>query len=371
MHLEQLPSGSWRVTVRLAGERRRATARTKTEARRAGARLFADIEADTAARARRRKPGTRTVTLGELVELHLAQAGYAATTHADMTSIARRIPTTHTTLPVAELGAADLDRLYTDLTRAGWSPHRVHRVHELVSSALSRAVRWGWIPANPARSARPPSAATREVRPPDPAVLAELAAAIDNDPPFAAFIRLASVTGARRGELCGLQWGDVDLDQATVTIRRSVAVTTASGVVVKDTKTGAKGRRTVHIDPVTVTALRRLRAHDAERLLSVGLRHDSGSWVFSDRYGTEPWRPDRPTHRWTRLRNRLGHPEIRLHDLRHLVATELLAAGVDHAVVAERLGHSSPRTTLGVYGHARADRAREAADIIAERLCRA
>jgi integrase len=118
-----------------------------------------------------------------------------------------------------------------------------------------------------------------------------------------------------------------------------------------------------------VDVLKRLRADEAKRLLAVGLRIGPKSWVFSDRLGTDPWRPDRPTQRWVRLRK--VTPElagVRLHDLRHLVATELLAAGVDLAVVAGRLGHSSPRTTLGVYGHALPGREREAADIIAARL---
>ena len=65
-----------------------------------------------------------------------------------------------------------------------------------------------------------------------------------------------------------------------------------------------------------------------------------GALLFSrDGLGEEPWYPDSITRRFHRLCERAGLGGMRLHDLRHYVATQLLAAGVDVRTVAGRLGH--------------------------------
>ena len=51
------------------------------------------------------------------------------------------------------------------------------------------------------------------------------------------------------------------------------------------------------------------------------------------------------------MRNAIGAPRVRLHDLRHFTATQLIGAGVDVRTVAGRLGHSDPSVTLRVYSH--------------------
>jgi len=78
------------------------------------------------------------------------------------------------------------------------------------------------------------------------------------------------------------------------------------------------------------------------------------AYVFArDPEGREPWRPDSgATGRFMRLRDQLGLKGIRLHDLRHYVATHLLEAGVPVRAVSERLGHANATTTLGIYAHA-------------------
>jgi integrase len=74
--------------------------------------------------------------------------------------------------------------------------------------------------------------------------------------------------------------------------------------------------------------------------------------------------PDTLTHRFSRLAWKLGLAGLRFHDLRHSVATNLLAAGFDLAIVAERLGHRDPTITLRVYAHALEERDRAAASTL-------
>jgi integrase len=57
------------------------------------------------------------------------------------------------------------------------------------------------------------------------------------------------------------------------------------------------------------------------------------------------------TMRWVRLRKRAGLGDSRLHDLRHFAATSMLGAGIPVHVVAGRLGHARPTTTLNIYSH--------------------
>lgn len=76
------------------------------------------------------------------------------------------------------------------------------------------------------------------------------------------------------------------------------------------------------------------------------------AYLFSlDPVGSAPWKPDRASYLWRKVRQQVGLDGVRLHDLRHAVATHLLAAGVDPVTVAHRLGHSSPNVTLAVYSH--------------------
>jgi len=63
----------------------------------------------------------------------------------------------------------------------------------------------------------------------------------------------------------------------------------------------------------------------------------------------EPWNPNLVTARWIRHRKRFDLDNVRVHDLRHFVATELLTAGIDARTVANRLGHARTSTTLDIY----------------------
>ena len=84
--------------------------------------------------------------------------------------------------------------------------------------------------------------------------------------------------------------------------------------------------------------------------------------------GLVPLHPDTITGAFRRLSDRVGLPGVRLHDLRHLHATQLLAAGVPVRTVSGRLGHANAATTLNVYAHFLQASDRDAADVIAALL---
>jgi Phage integrase family len=102
-----------------------------------------------------------------------------------------------------------------------------------------------------------------------------------------------------------------------------------------------------HGEPGVVRAHRR-RGETRARLAGLGLRSDS--YVFSrDPSGGRPWRPDSTSRAFRHLCHDAGLDQLRLHDVRHFVATRLLASGVDVRTVSGRLGHSLASTTLNVY----------------------
>lgn len=113
------------------------------------------------------------------------------------------------------------------------SPSTVRQVHSVISGALSTAVRWDWIPSNPASLAKKP----RQPKPPTPEQAARIvAAAWEQDDDWGMLVWLVMVTGVRRGELVALRWHDVHLDGRILEVRRSYTQRNGEGTE-KDTKT--------------------------------------------------------------------------------------------------------------------------------------
>jgi integrase len=211
--------------------------------------------------------------------------------------------------------------------------------------------------------ATPPAVRRAEIVPPDiETALRLLAAAEEREPEFAILLRVLAATGARRGEVCALRWRDVDLDKRTLVIRHSIAKS-GNGVVQKDTKTHASRR--IALDEATVAILRQYRLDLERRAATIAMKIRDDAYVFSlDPDGGVPLHPDLVSGRFRSLCRKLGIVGVRLHDLRHLHATQLLAAGVPVRTVSGRLGHANASTTLNVYAHFLEASDREAADVV-------
>src|SRR5437588_2840377 len=210
----------------------------------------------------------------------------------------------------------DFDRFYVEL-RKHLGAASVLKIHTILRSALQQAVRWRMLSENPAALATRPRPVTPPIRPPTPEQVARLlAAANEYDPDLAVYLRVAAVTGARRGEICALKWSDVDLEDGEILIARSLALGT-HGVVEKETKT-YRSRR-IALDPGTVKALQeqRTRMENRAEICEANLARDP--YVFArDAAGKLPWRRDSgATGRFLRLRKKIGLDTVRLHDVMH------------------------------------------------------
>jgi len=341
MHLRKLPSGNWHWRVKVHGAITCGTEPTKAKAKMRGSE--AELELG-------RIPKGTTATYGELLEAHLAGNDYAPALAVDLRRIVDKLDDTYKAWRVRDVEPISVEAMYRRLAADGWKPNTLRRLHMVSGSAFKRALEVGWVVTNPFRIARAPKVDKAQVNAPSVEQVRRVLDSLDPDGTIRVFLRISATTGARRGEVCALQWQDIDLDKSAVIIRRSVShVPGYPEPVVSDGKTGQKGHRVIGIDPATCAMLTELKAR--QHALAAARRLPSPVWVFSHTAGVAPWRGDYISRVFRKARERVGVDGVRLHDLRHHVATQMLTAGDPVSVVSKRLGHSSPVTTLSVYSH--------------------
>jgi integrase len=301
----------------------------------------------------------RAGTVADLLDRWLAHAStaWSASTLRETRSIVEHHLKPHLGhLAVNKLTTVDIDDLYRHLLRSGGrhgrplAPGTVQRVHVVLHRAFTQAVRWEWVWLNPARDASPPRVPPAEVRPPSPDQVHRLLAYVeDRDPDFATYLWLAASTGARRSQLLGLRWSEIDIAHAAIGYARAF-VEGPTGPVLRATKSHRVYR--VAIDRSTIRRLVTHRRQAEARATAQGLQVGESGFVFSSRPdGSWPWLPNRVTKTFGAHRRDAGVGRFRLHDLRHFMATQMLNAGVPVPIVSERLGHARASTTLNIYGH--------------------
>jgi integrase len=227
-------------------------------------------------------------------------------------------------------------------------PKTLAYIHAALSNALSNAVKWGLVGRNVASLVSLPHIERYEgqvLTVEQARKLLETAQGSRLD----VLLLVALTTGMRRGELLALRWSDLDIKAGVLQVRRNVTRMTGVGYVERETKTKAS-RRKIILTPVVLEALKvheekqqQDRAKVGDRWLGLGLIFCTGNGNFLS--GDWVWTA------FKRLLKKAGLPDVRFHDLRHSVATLLLAAKVDLKVVSELLGHSSVAITADIYAH--------------------
>ncbi len=357
-------SGIWELRVYngtdpVSGKARQVSRTVRGGARKADDELRALIREVEAGKHR-----TTEGTVGHLLDLYLAQIesnGASPYTLRNLRGIVRNHLGPQLGLtPLSELTAAQIDAYYRSLY-GRLHPRTIYGHHALLRAALNQAIMWEWLVVNPTRRATPPAVPRHEPTPPTAAeVVALLEAAEAVNPSMAAFLYVAATTGARRGELCALRAASVDLELGTMLIANSVVEMSAATRKVKSTKSGRPRR--LALDASTVAVLRR-------QMATLEPSSMVNPFVFSaDPAGRYPMRPAAATEFFCRTRDKLGLKHVRLHHLRHFMATQSLAGGTDVRTVSGRLGHSRPAMTLDVYSAFIPVQDRKAADHMGELL---
>ncbi len=228
------------------------------------------------------------------------------------------------------------------------SARTVGHAHRVLHKALADAVRHELLTRNPASSTSPPKVAAEEMAILSADEVKTVMTAMRTTTIYPQIALLLS-TGMRRGELMGLQWGDIDFEAGKLRVERSVEKTKA-GLRIKAPKT-KHGRRTISLPAGAIAVLRQHRKAQLELRLALGIgRPPTDTFVFGTIEGGIR-DPDRITQDWKRFAAARGLPKVTLQALRHSHASALIAAGADPVTVSRRLGHGSPVVTMAVYAH--------------------
>ena len=171
--------------------------------------------------------------------------------------------------------------------------------------------------------------------------------------------------GLRRGELLGLQWGDVDWKKGQIHIIRTRVVVNGKSVV-KDPKT-ATSKRTIDVPTRLMEKLKKHQRTCQMNRLRMGEDYTATDFIIVHPDG-KPIYPEYLSQMLTKLQKKYDLPQCRFHDLRHLCASIMLMQGVNVKVAQERLGHKDISTTLNIYSHVLPSSAKEAAEKIGEMI---
>jgi len=363
--IQQRGRDSWRIRAYVGRDgtgTKRYVSRTihgaRRDAERELSRLLVEVDEG-------RHVASPTMTLDDLLDrwLHVKRQHVQPSTWVNYEWVARTyVRPALGDRTIGALRPIDLDLLYAQLGGRGLSVRTVRICHTVLRQSLEQARKWGLLARSPAVGATPPTQHKHEVNPPTlDQVLDLLEAAFDKDPALGVYLWLKSATGCRRGEVCALRWHDVDLDRCEVRLRRAIAKDYDGGLIEKDTKTHASRR--LALDAGTVALLRQHRLRQREQALALGVTLADDALLFANAEG-RPWRPDVCTNRFGRLRAELDLEHVRLHDLRHFVASVLIDGGIPISTVSKRLGHSQMSTTLNIYTHALPATDQNAADYL-------
>ena len=289
---------------------------------------LADIEADR---------GAKTVAhlCNRYVEEHLPKKR-PSSQGDDRSMIEREILPALKHLKVADVTFSDVDGLHRKISKRG-KKHRANRVVALLSKMFALAIRWQWRSDNPARGIERNAEAKRD-RHLSGAELDRLTKALaeHGDEQAANIIRLLLLTGARRGEVLGMRWDQLDLE---------IGVWTKPGATTKQKTTR---------DRVPLSA--------PARQLLTELHQDAGSdFVFPSDVG-DGCRHD-IKKQWAEICKAASIRNARVHDLRHTYASLLASSGLSLPVIGALLGHTQPSTTAR-YAHLLDDPLRRATETV-------
>lgn len=239
--------------------------------------------------------------------------------------------------------------------RGGLSEQTVRNIVMLIKHSLKAAAREGLIPDRHYEILFPPH---EDI--PKPKVFSRADQTILtqhiylNLTPKNAGLLVCLQTGLRIGELCALQWGDIDMENRQISISRTVQRiyhrdSRTSRLIITPPKT-IHSVRTVPISTLLFPVLKRMHPGKPDLFVVTGKQTCTEPRTYREYYN--------------RLRDRLGLPGVTFHGLRHTFATRLIENGADYKTVSELLGHATVNTTLNLYVHPQMEQKRKAVELL-------
>lgn len=325
-------------------------------------------------REEKRKTGTvsrRDVTVRQVVDGWLASpppSVRSQITRECHRHAALRLPDPLLRTPLVRLTPGQVEAALAGLVRQGYATQSIRMSRSVLARAIRRAQRDGLVARNAAELADCPRGTVRESRSMTVAqVEALLSASAGMSPWLRAYVYTGIMCGLRPGEMLGLRWEDVDLEERVIRVRKSVKLITPPGgtkrPAVEDLKT-ERSKRTMVMPAAVSSMLAALRRDQAAVRLRAGAAYTDHGLVFPAGDGRPCW-PEVARSRFQALCKRAGlgddwHP----HEQRHTFVSVLSDAGVDIDRIADAAGHINSNVTKTVYRHVLADKLATAAAVM-------
>ena len=282
-----------------------------------------------------------SITLGEYmdytIELKNSRGQYKKRSYALSKSMCKKINDKIGYIKLKDLTVKDLNDYYS-LLSATLAPKTVCEYHNLISTTLKQAVKEGIINQNVALYAEKPKLQKREVNYYQKEDIIKILAAMENESLFwRTFIHILIYSGARRGEVVGLKWENVDFDNNKIFINSSILYTKENGIF-EDTPKTANSVRWITLPDETIELLKELKKVSQK-----------SKYVFSNEYGVI--HPDSVIKYLSRLEKKYELPHLNCHAFRHTMASLLYSEGIDPVSISNRLGHARVSITSDIYAH--------------------
>lgn len=255
-------------------------------------------------------------------------------------------------------------------TSTGLSDKTILHHHRLICAILEKAKRERIIPFNVASEhATAPKVQRKEAKYLDDTQAREMVSLLLSEPDIRSrtALMLLLYSGLRRGELCGLEWGDIDFKNNLVNVRRASQYQRHVGVVEVPTK-NQSSERVVHIPKFMAELLREYRVWWAEYKLKLGDYWKGETDRLFIQEDGKPINPDTINYWLSKFTEKNGLEHLNPHALRHTFATLQIAAGVDLRTLQARTGHAQASTLINIYSHAIRSAAEAATDALDDML---
>lgn len=237
-------------------------------------------------------------------------------------------------------------------SKGGLAPRSVERIHTVLHKALEQATAERKIPYNPAKATTLPPRNKKEIRVLTREEQDQFEVALEQERLGTAFL-VGLYAGLRRGEVLGLKWQDIDLDNYIITVKQALLrvkdkETKKSELKLDPVKT-KKSNRTVPFPEELAVALKKYKIKQVQEKLKAGPMYQDQNLVFCTTLGTfiEPRNFNRT---FSRIIKNVDIKDFSLHGLRHTYTTRLSEIGINVKIRQELLGHESSNTTEG-YNH--------------------
>lgn len=280
-------------------------------------------------------------------------------------------------MKLADITGEHLNKLYLKLGSKGTnkktgeplSPQTIRHHHRVIHMIFAQAMKERIFLYNIADTATPPKVVSKEAEFFELEEVLAIRDALRLQPlKWQVITALLIDTGARRGEIAGLQWSYVNFKDGGIDIRNNLQYTSERGIYLEDTTKNMENHF-VSVAPEIMKLLNVYRKEQLEYKLQCGDFWQETGYCFTQNNGL-PIHPNSLNGWFTIFSKKYNLPHINPHKFRHTQASLLYSLGEDPVTISKRLGHKKVSTTQDIYSHVLKGADKRASDKLANALYR-